>query len=116
MYDEHSLGDVSPVALQARRSMIEWLQERLEVDEIRNWQPGQLVDQLRLVVRDFLRTLNLSNLTPEQKKALLDGAKWFFDNVIRPLDIPYIPQIVEGMVEDWVWSGVEAFLKSKLGI
>lgn len=112
------MGDpmFEPAAMQARQSIIDWLQERFEVDEIRNWTPGQLVDQLRVNVRDFLRTLNLANLTPEQKKALLDGTKWFFDNVVRPLDIPYIPQIVEGLVEDWVWSGVEAFLRAKLGL
>lgn len=115
MYGEENLT-LNAVELQARRSIIEHLQQAVEVDQIRNWRPGQLADQLRVAVRDFLETIKLDNLSPEQKKSLLDGAKWFFDNVIRPLDIPYVPQFAETMVEDWVWAGVESFLKAKLGL
>lgn len=107
---------MSPVAMQARQGMIDWLRERVEVDQIRNWQPGQLADQLRIAIRDFLRTINLSNLTPEQKQAILAGAKFFYDNVVRTLDIPYLPEIAERPLEDWVWGAVESFLKHKMGL
>lgn len=115
MYGEENLT-LSPVEMQARRSVIEFLQERMEVDQIRGWQPGQLADQFRLAIRDFLRSLNLDNLSPEQKKAIFDGAKWVFDNIVRPLDIPYVPEFAEAMLENWVWAGVESFLKAKLGL
>lgn len=115
MYGEEGL-EMQPDGLQSRRAVIEFLQERLEVDQIRGWQPGQLVDQFRLAVRDFLRQLSLDNLSPEQKQGILSGAKWVYDTIIRPIDLPYLPEIVERMAEDWVWKGIESFLRFKLGI
>lgn len=87
-----------------------------ERNRLRDLFPGQIADRIRQAVAEFLKQFDLSNLTPEQKQAIMDGTKFFFDTVIRPLDIPYIPQIVESVVEDWIWQGVAAFLKAKLAL
>lgn len=89
-----------------------------EIDpaDLRGLFPGDLADKLRLAISNVLAKLDLSSLTPEQKRAILDTAKSFFDTVVRPFDIPYIPQLVENMVDDWIWMAVESFLRKKLAI
>lgn len=89
-----------------------------EIDpaDLRGLFPGDLADQLRKAFANVLAKLDLSSLTPEQKTAVLDTAKRFYDTVIRPFDIPYIPAMVEGMVDDWIWSAVESLLRKRLGL
>lgn len=87
-----------------------------ERNRLRDLFPGQIADRIRQAVAEFLKQFDLSNLTPEQKQAIFDGVKFFYDTVIRPLDIPYIPAFAETIVEDWIWQGVAAFLKAKLAL
>ena len=91
------------------------LNAAIDMDDLRDAFPGTIADELRKIVAGLLNSLS-GSLTDEQKQAILDGIKHFFDTVVRPYNIPYIPAIPERMLEDWIWLSLESMIRAKLGI
>lgn len=92
------------------------LRSRVDVYDLKGMFPGDIADLIRKAISDMLASFNLSNLTPEQKQAILAGVKSFYDNYVRPFDIPYVPPVAERFVDDWIWMASESFLRAKLGL
>ena len=92
------------------------LRSRIDPFDLKSMFPGDIADQIRKALADMLRTLDIGSLTKEQRQAILDSVKVFYDTVLRPIDIPYIPAVVERMVDDWIWMSLESFLRSRLAL
>jgi hypothetical protein len=98
------------------QDVLQDLRSRVDPFDFKSMFPGDIADAIRKAVADMLRTLDLSQLSDEQKRAILDGVKSFYDSVVRPIDIPYIPAVVERIVDDWIWMSIESFLRAKLAL
>ena len=98
------------------QDVLQDLRSRVDPFDFKSMFPGDIADQLRKAIADMLRKLDLSQLSDEQKRAILDGVKSFYDSVVRPIDIPYIPAVVERIVDDWIWMSIESFLRAKLAL
>ena len=92
------------------------LNAAIDPKDLRGLFPGDIADRLRQVFAGVIRDLLKDGLTPEQKQAILDGCKQFYDSVIRPIDIPYIPSFAEAMVDDWIWMAVESLARRLLQV
>lgn len=90
------------------------LAQAIDLDGLRDLFPGDIADTLRDVVAGVLSMLG--DLSDEQKQAVLDAVKSFYDSYVRPLDIPYIPAIAEKYVDDYIWLSIESLLRSRLGL
>lgn len=67
------------------------------------WKPGQLLDFVRDHVIDVLELFDPSELTDEQKAQIFETVANVYDQYIAPLDIPYVPALVEGYLDDFIW-------------
>jgi len=96
--------------------VVSQLNARVDAADFRMMFPGQMADELRKVVADLIRSFDISQLSREQKQAILDGVKTFYDTVVRPIDLPYVPNAVERFVDDWIWAAIESLIRSKLAL
>lgn len=92
------------------------LSSRLDPYDLKSMFPGQIADEIRKIVIDMLRKFDPSKMTPEQKQMVLDSARTFYDTVLRPIDIPYIPAVAERLVDDWIWASLESMIRNRLAI
>ena len=66
------------------------------------WKPGQIIDWVTDVVSNLIDGIDI----PEDEA--VDTVKTFYDKVIRPLDIPGVPNIlIEPAVDEAVWKIIE---------
>ena len=86
------------------------LQSRIDPSDLRGMFPGAAADSIRQMVAEFLRTLDISQFSDEQRKSICNSIKLFYDQFIRPIDLPYVPNVVEAMVDDWIWMSVESLI------
>lgn len=73
------------------------------------WKPGQIIDWVRDVV---VSLLDGADFDPDEVVAVV---KQFYDATIRPIDIPYIPNmVVEPWVDEAIWKVIEASIRKAL--
>jgi len=113
---ESKKRDQDGVATMTTTDVMSDLRSRIDPFDLKSMFPGDIADQIRKAVADMLRTINIESLTKEQRQAILDSVKVFYDTVLRPIDIPYIPAVVERFVDDWIWMSLESFLRSRLAL
>ena len=77
---------------------------------------GELIQRLVEAVKSLLDALDLSNLTPEQKQAILKSIEVAYNTYIKPLDIPYVPNVIEPWVDELVLKTVLEATKKMLGV
>jgi hypothetical protein len=84
---------------------------------LRRFTRGQFLDFVLSLVQDIISKLDLSNLTDEQKRAVLDAIQRGFEMLRSTIDIPYVPEPIESWVElQLVWPIVERVARRALGI
>ncbi|HAN97003.1 MAG TPA: hypothetical protein DCQ98_06015 [Planctomycetaceae bacterium] len=96
------------------QDVVSALRVALDPADLRGLFPGELADRLRQIFAEVVRQFAVTTLTLEQRQAILDGCRSFYDQVIRPLDLPYVPAVVESIVDDWIWYGVESVARKIL--
>lgn len=77
---------------------------------------GDLLERLITIVKDLVAQLDLSKLSDEQKQAILKAIEGGYNTYIRPLDIPYIPNVVEPWVDEIVFNALMQASKKLLGV
>lgn len=80
-------------------------------EEVKEWGPGQLIDWVIDNVGDLVDFVDLDEETLE---LVVDTVERFYDSVIRPIDLPYIPNLVENRVDDAIWGAIEYLLRQYL--
>lgn len=77
---------------------------------------GDLLERLITIVKDLVSQLDLRNLTDEQKQAILKAIEVGYRTYIAPLDIPYVPNIVEPWLDEVVLQALLNASKKLLGV
>lgn len=77
---------------------------------------GDLLERLITIVKDLVSQLGLRNLTDEQKQAILKAIEAGYRTYIAPLDIPYVPNIVEPWLDEVVLQALLNASKKLLGV
>lgn len=77
---------------------------------------GDLLERLITIVKDLVSQLDLRNLTDEQKQAILKSIEVGYKTYIAPLDIPYVPNIVEPWLDEVVLQALLNASKKLLGV
>lgn len=77
---------------------------------------GDLLERLIVIVKQLISQLDLRNLTPEQKQAILTAIEVGYKTYIAPLDIPYVPNIVEPWLDEIVLKALLEASKKLLGV
>lgn len=75
---------------------------------------GSLIDELLGLLKDLLAKIDVSQLDEEAKQFILDTIVQVYNSVIRPLNIPYVPDLAEPTVDDWILSVLVAAAKAIL--
>lgn len=84
---------------------------------LRRFTRGQFLDFVLSLVQDLIEKFDLSQLTPEQKQAILLQVKAGFDQLAKLLDIPGVPEFAEVIIEQQlIWPIVERAAKKMLGL
>lgn len=74
------------------------------------WSEGRFVDWFRDLVVELV-TDYTKDLDPD---VVVATAAAFYNSTIRPIDLPYIPNAVEGMVDDAIWQVCEFAIRRAL--
>lgn len=77
---------------------------------------GDLLERLITIVKELVSQLDLSKLSEEQKQAILKAIETGYNTYIRPLDIPYVPNIVEPWLDEVVFKALMEASKKLLGV
>lgn len=77
---------------------------------------GDLLERLITIVKELISQLDLSKLSDEQKQAILKAIETGYNTYIRPLDIPYVPNIVEPWLDEVVFKALMEASKKLLGV
>lgn len=77
---------------------------------------GDLLERLITIVKDLVAQLDLSKLSDKQKQEILKAIESGYNTYIRPLDIPYIPNVVEPWVDEIVFNALMQASKKLLGV
>jgi len=62
------------------------------------------------VLEDF----KVKDLPDEVRQQIFDAIKTFYDTSVRIIDIPWVPEIVESVIEDWLWNALARELRKLL--
>lgn len=77
---------------------------------------GDLLERLITIVKDLVSQLDLRNLSDEQKQAILKAIEDGYKTYIAPLDIPYVPNLVEPWLDEVVLQALLNASKKLLGV
>lgn len=76
--------------------------------------PWSLGRSLVTAVADILRDAHIT----VQLDDLIAAAKSAYDRQVAPLDIPWVPNLIEPMVDQLIWQSIESMIRalhSRLG-
>ena len=74
------------------------------------WSEGRFVDWLRDLVVELIEDY----AADMDVDSVISTALMFYDSVIRPIDLPYIPLGVEPLVDDAIWQLCEFAIRRAL--
>lgn len=78
---------------------------------------GKLIDRLIEVIKESLKDLKISELSPEAKQKIIEVWVAAYTNVIAPLDLPYVPNgVIEAAVDKFILDASVMFLKTILKV
>ena len=69
---------------------------------------GNIFERLRTLVAAAISD-GISLGLDEQ--VVVDAAKWAFDTLVKPYDIPFLPENIESKLEDRLWQVAEALIR-----
>lgn len=78
------------------------------------WSEGKTI-ATRAIGRCLGVVTGLGDTGSEVEKTVTDAALGFFDTVIVPLDIPWVPEFAERMIEGSVRNEIPGMVKNLLG-
>lgn len=81
---------------------------------VKRWKPGQMMDYLRDLFMQVLEDFKVKDLPDEVRQQIFDAIKKFYDTSVRIIDIPWVPEIVESVIEDWLWNALARELRKLL--
>ena len=70
------------------------------------WKPGQIIDWVTDVAKNLIKGIDM----PQDE--VVATVKVFYDKILRPIDIPALPNIlVEPAVDEAVWKVIEFVIR-----
>lgn len=85
-----------------------------KADGTLEWSEGKTI-ATRAIGRCLGVVTALGDTGEEVEKTVTDAVVGFFDNVIVPLDIPWVPEFVEKMIESSVRNEIPGMVKNLMG-
>jgi|TARA_R100000388_G_scaffold26786_1_gene20879 hypothetical protein len=81
---------------------------------LKRWKPGQLFDYLRDLFMQVLEDFKVEDLPDEMREKIFKRVEQFYNTAVRIIDIPWVPEVVENVIEDWIWNALARELRKLL--
>jgi len=77
---------------------------------------GSFLNNVLKAILPILSGLDIRSLSPETKAMILGLIESSYNRLLRPLDIPYVPNLIENRVDDAILVALLVLSKQILGV